>query len=339
MKTRVVRFHELGGPEVLRIETLDLAAPGAGEVLVHMEAIGLNRAEAAFRQGHYFEPPQLPARIGYEGAGRVEALGPGVAGYAAGDAVCIIPGFSMNRYGVYAERAIVPASALLPRPPGMSATDGAAIWMPLLTAYGALIDITGLGPGEAVLITAASSSVGLAAIEIANAVGATPIAVTRGTSKVAALKQAGAAHVITSDTQDIAAETARITGGRGARLAFDPIGGPIVADLAAALAPRGTLILYGNLSGKARETMFPYGPALAKGLSMRGYLVFELIHDAGRFAAARAFIEEGIRSGSLAPTIARTFDFDQMVDAHRFLESGEQFGKIVVTVPPASPGR
>ena len=332
MKTRVVRFHELGGPEVLRIETLDLAAPGAGEVLVYMEAIGLNRAEAAFRQGHYFEPPQLPARIGYEGAGRVEALGPGVAGYAAGDAVCIIPGFSMNRYGVYAERAIVPASALLPRPPGMSATDGAAIWMPLLTAYGALIDITGLGSGEAVLITAASSSVGLAAIEIANAVGATPIAVTRGTSKVAALKQAGAAHVITSDTQDIAAETARITGGRGARLAFDPIGGPIVDTLANALGVGGALIVYGNLSGQARHMVFPFGPSALKGITMRAYLVFEIINHPERYARARQFVLDGLGAGRLRAHIDRTFPFDAIVAAHRYLESNAQVGKVVVTV-------
>jgi NADPH:quinone reductase-like Zn-dependent oxidoreductase len=332
MKTRVVRFHELGGPEVLRIESLDVPAPGAGEVLVRMEAIGLNRAEAMFRQGQYFETPALPARIGYEGAGRVEALGPDVKGFTAGDAVCVIPGFSMNRYGVYAERALVPASALLPRPQGMSAVDGAAIWMPLLTAYGALIDITGLKAGDAVLITAASSSVGLAAIEIANAVGATPIAVTRSGAKAAALKAAGAAHVIASDTQDIAAETMRITAERGARLAFDPIGGPIVDKLATALAPGGALIVYGNLSGQARNTVFPFAQSVMKGITMRAYLVFEVINNPERYARARKFILDGLASGRFRPRVARTFPFEQIVDAHRYLESNEQVGKVVVTV-------
>lgn len=139
-------------------------------------------------------------------------------------------------------------------------------------------------------------------------------------------------HVIVPQREDLAAEAMRITGD-GARLVFDAIGGPIVADLAAALAPQATLILYGNLSGKARETVPPYGPALAKGLSMRGYLVFEVIHGAGRFAAAREFVEHGLRARTLAPVIARTYDFGAMVEAHRYLESGEQFGKIVVTVP------
>jgi NADPH:quinone reductase-like Zn-dependent oxidoreductase len=332
MKTRVVRFHELGGPEVLRIESLDVPVPGAGEVLVRMEAIGLNRAEAAFRQGQYFETPALPARIGYEGSGRIEALGPDVKGCAAGDAVCIIPGFSMNRYGVYAEHALVPASAILPRPAGMSAVNGAAIWMPLLTAYGALIDITGLKAGDAVLITAASSSVGLAAIEIANAVGATPIAVTRSGAKSAALKAAGAAHVIASDSQDIAAETLRITAERGARLAFDPIGGSIVEKLAAALGFGGALILYGNLSGEARNTVFPFAPSALKGITMRAYLVFEIISNPARFERARQFIVDGLAAGRFHPRIARTFPFDQIVDAHRYLESNAQVGKVVVTV-------
>lgn len=331
MKTRVVRFHELGGPEVLRIESLDVPVPGAGEVLVRMEAIGLNRAEAAFRHGHYFEQPTLPSRIGYEGAGRVEALGAGVSGFRPGDAVCIIPGFSMTRYGVYAEQAVVPASALLPRPAGLSAVDGAAIWMPLLTAYGALVDITGLKAGEAVLITAASSSVGLAAIEIANALGAVPIAVTRTAAKAAALKAAGAAHVIVTDTQDIAAETRRITGERGARLAFDPIGGP-VDPLADALGFGGSLIVYGNLSGQARNMVFPFAASALKGITMRAYLVFEIISDPARFARARDYILAGLAAGRFRARIARTFPFEQIVDAHRYLESNQQIGKVVVTV-------
>ncbi|HEY0877508.1 MAG TPA: zinc-dependent alcohol dehydrogenase family protein [Zeimonas sp.] len=332
MRARTIRFHAFGGPEVLRFESLEVGDPGEGELRVRIEAIGLNRAEASFRSGRYVEKAQPPSRLGYEAAGVVEALGTGVHGFEPGEPVCILPTFSMTRYGVYAECAIVPAHSVLARPQGLSAIESAAIWMSHLTAYGGIVDIGDVGRGDPVLVTAASSSVGLAAIRICNAVGAIPIAITRGEGKRDALLAAGAAHVIVSQQQDIAAETMRITDG-GARLAFDPIGGPIVADLAAALAPQGTLILYGNLSGKARETMFPYGAALAKGLSMRGYLVFEVLHDAKRFAAARTFVEDGLRTGSLAPTIGRTFDFGEMVEAHRYLESGEQFGKIVVTVP------
>jgi NADPH:quinone reductase-like Zn-dependent oxidoreductase len=333
MVTKTVRFHEFGGPEVLRFESLEVGEPGAGEVRVLIEAIGLNRAEAAFRSGRYIENAQLPARLGYEAAGVVEALGEGVKGFSVGDPICVMPAFSMNEYGVYAERAIVPGSALLKRPAGLGTHACASIWMQYLTAYGALIDISKIGPGDAVVITAASSSVGLAAIQIANHVGAVSIAVTQTAGKEAELRKLGAAHVIVTQKQSLETEVLGITGGKGAKVAFDPIAGPIVASLAAAMAAGGWLILYGNLSGQAQNTVFPFGPSAMKGFVMRGYLVFEIIHDAKRFEQGRLFVEEGLRASWLKPIIAKTFSFDQIVESHRYLEANEQIGKVVVTVP------
>jgi NADPH:quinone reductase-like Zn-dependent oxidoreductase len=327
--TRTVRFHQIGGPEVLQIETLDVGEPGPGEIRIRVETIGLNRAEGSFRAGRYLETPVLPARIGYEAAGIVEALGNGVQGFVAGDAICVIPAFSLNQYGVYAERAIVPASAVVKRPQGLSAIEAAAIWMPYLTAYGALIDIGRLGKGDAVIIQAASSSVGLAAIQIANSVGAVPIATTRTGAKKTALLEAGAAHVIAAQEQDLAAEVMRITEGRGARIVFDPVAGPGVETLAQAMSPGGTLFVYGNLSGQ--PTPFPR-LMLKNGLNMRGYLLFELTQDAERLKRAQDFITRGLAAGRFKPVIAKTFAFDEIVDAHRYQESNEQFGKIVVTV-------
>ncbi|MGC2671504.1 MAG: zinc-dependent alcohol dehydrogenase family protein, partial [Candidatus Acidiferrum sp.] len=211
MMTKVVRFHEFGGPEVLRFESLEVGEPGAGDVRVRIEAIGLNRAEAAFRSGQYIEKAQLPARLGYEAAGVVEALGEGVKDFSIGEPICVMPAFSMNRYGVYAERAIVPASALLPRPAGLGTKESASIWMQYLTAYGALIDISRIGAGDAVIITAASSSVGIAAIQIANHVGAVPIAVTRTAAKEEKLLKIGAAHVVVSEREKLETEVLRIT--------------------------------------------------------------------------------------------------------------------------------
>ncbi len=332
MKTRVVRFHETGGPEVLRIESLEIGAPGPDEMRLRIEAIGLNRAEAAFRAGQYLEQPVLPARLGYEASGVVEAAGANVQGFAEGDAVCVLPAFSMNRYGVYAEHAIVPAFAVLPRPAGLSAVEAAAVWMQYLTAYGALIDIAQLGAGDAVVITAASSSVGLAAIQIANRVGAVPIAVTRTDQKKERLRAAGAAHVIASASEDLPGEVMRITEQRGARLVFDPVAGPFVATLAAALGYGGLLMLYGNLSGKAQETLFPFGLSAMKGISMRAYVVFEILQNPERLRRAREFVEQGLQSGVLRPVIDRTFVFEEIVAAHRYLESNQQLGKIVVTV-------
>ncbi len=333
MKTKVVRFHEFGGPEVLRFESLEVGEPAAGEVRVRIEAIGLNRAEAGFRSNRYIETAILPARIGYEAAGIVEALGEGVKGFSVGEPICVLPSFSMNKYGVYAERAIVPAFALLKRPGGLGTNVCASIWMQYLTAYGALIDISNIGAGNAVIITAASSSVGLAAIQIANQVGAISIAVTRTGAKEAELRKLGAAHVIVMETQTLETEVLRITDGKGANVAFDPIAGPIVASLAGAMALGGRLILYGNLSGEAQNTIFPFGPSMVRRFSMRAYVVFEILSDAQRFERARLFVEEGLRAGWLTPIIAKTFPFDQIVEAHRYLEGNQQIGKVIVTVP------
>ncbi|MFC7593317.1 alcohol dehydrogenase catalytic domain-containing protein [Nonomuraea antimicrobica] len=189
---RTVRFHEIGGPEVLRLEDLETGEPGPGEVRIRVDAIGLNRAEALFRRGRYIEQvKQLPSGLGNEAAGVIEAVGPGVAGFEEGQAVSVVPSFSHNDYGVYAERAIVPAGALLPRPDGVDAVSGAAVWMPHLTAYGAMVEVGGMRAGDMAVVTAASSSVGLAAIQTANRVGATPVAVTRTRGKRRRLLEEG----------------------------------------------------------------------------------------------------------------------------------------------------
>src|SRR5262245_42166786 len=138
---RVVRFHEPGGPEVLRLEELDVPPPGEGEVQIAVKAIGLNRAETMFRRGQYLEDPKLPARLGYEAAGTVAAVGPGIQGLKVGDAVSVIPAFSLNDYGMYTDLANAPARFVVKHPGSLSFE--AAVWMQYLTAYGAPIDIAG----------------------------------------------------------------------------------------------------------------------------------------------------------------------------------------------------
>jgi NADPH:quinone reductase-like Zn-dependent oxidoreductase len=328
---RVVRFHRIGGPDVMQFDDLPVGDPGRGEVRVRIEAIGLNRAEAMFRSGVYLETPRLPARLGAEASATIEAVGEGVTGFAPGDAVSVIPAFSMNDYGVYADTAIVPAYGIVPRPAGLSAVESAAVWMAYLTAWGALIDLGRLRRGDAVIIPAASSSVGLAAIQIANSVGAIPIATTRTRAKAAALEEAGAAHVVVTSEHDLAAEVDRATGGKGARLAFDPVGGPQVETLAQAMSHCGIIVLYGALA--TEPTPFPVIAAMQKALTLRGYTLFEFVRDRERLARAAAFIEDGLVGGSLKPVIAKIFPLGAIVQAHIYMESNEQFGKIVVTVP------
>jgi NADPH:quinone reductase-like Zn-dependent oxidoreductase len=328
--TRVVRFHEIGGPEVLRIETIDVPAPGPGEIQIRVKALGLNRAEVLLRSGTYIETPTLPSGLGREAAGIVETVGEGVDGFAPGDAVSVIPPLSAVRWPAYAELATFPAQLVVKHPPSLSFEAAAAVWMQYLTAYGALIDIAKLRSEDFVVITAASSSVGLAAIQIARMVGATAIAVTRTSAKKHALLASGAAHVVASTEENLEARLQEIAGTQGVRIVLDPVGGPLFEPLTAAMSRGGILIEYGGMSPE--PTPFPLFSVLTKSLTLRGYLVLEIIGDPARLEAAKAFIIDGLTSGALQPVIAKTFPFEQIVAAHRYLESNEQFGKIVVTV-------
>jgi NADPH:quinone reductase-like Zn-dependent oxidoreductase len=327
---KIVRFHQTGEPEVLKLEELPLSEPGRGEVRLKVQAIGLNRAEVMYRRGQYLETPEFPSRIGYEAAGIVDAVGPGVEDVHIGDRVSTIPSFSIGKYGVYGESATVPAFAVAAYPTKLSPVEGAAIWMQYMTAFGALVEYGRVKAGDTVLITAASSSVGLAAIQIVKSAGATAVATTRGESKKKFLLQAGADHVIVTDQEDLAARTQDITGGRGAAIVFDPVAGPFLEKLAQAAAPRGIVFEYGALS--LAPTPFPLFDALGKGLTVRGYTLFEIVSDPERLTRGKAYIYAGLESGALKPVIARTFPLAEIVAAHRFMESNRQLGKIVVTV-------
>ncbi len=327
---KIVRFHQTGAADVLKLEDVPLSEPGAGEVRLKVEAIGLNRAEVMFRQGQYLESPVFPSRLGYEAAGIIDAVGPSVSDIQIGDRVSTIPSFSIGKYGVYGESAIVPAYAVAGYPDNLSAVEGAAIWMKYMTAYGALVEYGRLKKEDTVLITAASSSVGLAAIQIVKSAEAVAVATTRGDSKKAFLLGAGADHVIVSDNEDTATEIKAITGGNGANIIFDPVAGPFLEKLAAAAAQRAIIFQYGALS--LAPTPFPLFEAIGKGLTVRGYTLFEIVSDPEKMVRGKNFIYDGLSSGALKPTIARTFPLEDIAEAHRFMESNQQMGKIVVTV-------
>lgn len=326
--TRVMRFHETGGPEQLVVEDMDIGAPGPAHVRIRVEAVGLNRSEAMYRAGNYPTQPQLPSLIGYEGVGTVTAAGDGVRDYTVGQRVCVLPMISQGDYGIWAEEAIVPTRILLPAPDGLDVTKAAAIWMQYLTAY-AVYEVANIGPNDAVIIPAASSSVGLAAIQLCNWAGAIPIAATRTIAKAAELRALGAAHVIATEEEDLVARVMEITGGNGARCAFDPVGGPYVDTLARALEQRGILFVYGGLSGQ--PTPYPHWPMAMKGASMRGWVASEIWNHPYRFAAARDKVLAGLACGKLDPVIAKVFDgLESLPAANAFLESNQQVGKVVV---------
>jgi len=328
---KIVRFHQIGGPENLKLEDAPSAQPGQGEVKLRVHAAGLNRGESMYFHGMYIEQPQLPSRIGYEVAGVVEAVGEGVDKSWVGKNVATVPGYSLNRYGGLGEEAIVPANVLGEYPAKLSAIEAAAIWMQYLTAYGALVPAGGVKSGDFVSIPAASSSVGLAAIQIVKTEGATAIAVTRTGKKRAELLALGADHVIATEEEDYVARVAEITGGKGVRLTFDPVAGPFLEKLAAAASVGGIIFEYGALS--TDPTPFPLFPALTKSLSIRGYILLELVRDAAAFQKAKKYIFDRLADGRFVPKIAKTFPLAETVQAYQYLESNQQVGKIVITVP------
>ncbi|MDJ0973376.1 MAG: zinc-dependent alcohol dehydrogenase family protein [Planctomycetota bacterium] len=334
---RIVRFHELGSADVLQIEDLPLDEPGPGEVRLRVEAIGLNRAETLFREGQYIVQPELPSRIGYDAAGVVDAIGEGVTSVAVGDRVHTIPTFSAEAYGVYGESTIVPAHAVAKTPDNISAAQATTLGVQFLTVYFALVDIGRLAAGQTLLTTAASSSTGIASIQLAKALGATVIATSRTSAKKQALLDQGADHVIATQEEDLAARVAEITSGAGAHVVFDPIGGPMLEPIAEAVAPMGTVIVYGLLEPSAM-TLPPF-PLLLKCFNVRGYQVFnytgspDFPRQDDAIARANAYLFEQVEKGNLVPLVdKRSFELADIADAHRYMESNQQVGKIVVNV-------
>ena len=327
---KIVRFHELGDASVLRLDEMPLPEPGAGEVRLRVKAIGLNRAEVGFRMGRYLVAPVLPSKIGYEASGVVEAVGEGVDGSWVGKTVSTVPAFPADKYGVYGEVAVVPVGALAEYPERLTAEEGTSIWMQYLTAYGALVVQGKVGAGDYVVITAASSSVGLAAIEMVKAEGGVSIATTRTSAKKAQLLELGADHVIATEEEDLVARVMEITGGKGARLVFDPVAGKGLEKLAAATAMGGIVFVYGALATEA--TPYPRMTALTQGLWVKGFTLFEVVMDAEAFAVGKKYVYDKLASGAFKPKIAKTFRLGEIVEAHRFMEGNTQVGKIVVVV-------
>ena len=327
---KFVRFHQTGAAEVLKIEDLPIPEPGEGEVRLRVKAIGLNRAEVMFRMGQYLVDPILPSKLGYEASGVIDAVGPGVDQGLVGKTVSTTPAFAANAYGVYGEVAIVPLIAIAEYPPQLTPEEGTSIWMQYLTAYGALVHFGKLAKGDFVLITAASSSVGVAAIEMVKAEGGIAIATTRTKAKRDVLLGAGADHVIVTEDNDLVARVKEITGGKGVRLVFDPIGGPGLDQLATATAENGMIFEYGALS--TEPTPYPLFTALGNFLTIRGYTVFEVLRDAAIRVPAERYVYDRIVSGDFKPRIDKVFKLAEIVEAHRYMESNAQIGKIVVTV-------
>ncbi|MFI7024215.1 zinc-dependent alcohol dehydrogenase family protein [Micromonospora sp. NPDC049900] len=320
-------FDEFGGPDVMHVVEEPVVPPATGEVRIRIEAFAVNPLDQMMRSGAVPAIVSLPhARIGVEGTGFVDALGPGVTGLKVGDPVILtaVPDASVR--GSHAEYTTIPASRVVARPTGLTVAEAAAIWVAFSTAYGALVEKAGMRPGDHVLVTAASGGVGRAAMQIANQIGAVPLAVTRHAARQDDLIAAGAAAVIATDRDDVADAVRHHTGGSGADIVLDVVMGPGQQELVKAARPGGTLVAAGFLD--PRPTPFPAGTPL----TVFSYRSFEHTLDAVVVKRMAAFLNAGVRLGALRPAIDRVFALDDVVEAHRHLEKGLHAGrKVVVT--------
>ena len=328
--SKTVVFHEAGTPEVLKIEEVEVAYPGSQEVRIQVKSIGINRADAMYRQGMYIENPVFPAQLGYEAAGIVEAVGSEVSNVAVGDVVNVIPGFSLHNYASYGQYINMPAYAIHKYPSNLSFDEAASVWTSYLTMYGMVVHSGQLKAGQFVVINAASSSAGLAAIQMTNYVGGIAIALTTSSKKKEALLNAGAAHVIVTSEQDIATEVLKITNNAGAHLILDPVVGAKFSNLLSSVAENGKVFVYGALSHEPAS--FPAFDVLMKTPTIRGYSAIEVMGNMEVLIEAITFIDKGLAEEKLKPVIDKVFSIDEIVAAHKYLESNQQFGKIVVNV-------
>ena len=337
---RIVRFAKHGGPEVLEVREEPQEEPGEGEVRLKIEAIGLNRAEIMFRTGAYVASPAFPSRIGIEASGTIDALGPGVSGFSIGERAAAVPFISWDewgnwtpdsviKYGAYGESAVVPAFSVARNPGGISAVEEAALWCQYATAWGGLVDHAGVSADDIVLVTAASSSAALGGLQIAKNAGAQVIAVTRKAEKADFLLGAGADHVVATEEEDLASRVMAITGGQGFTIAYDPVGGAFIGDLVAAAQPYSLIVNYGNL--RTEPIDIPVLPMLAKRLFFKFHSLYDTMRLPEKRAACFAYVHDEVASGALKPIVGRTFPLEEIVDAHRYMESNVQMGKIVVT--------
>lgn len=319
------------GVDGLTVVERPIPIPDADHVVVHMRAAGLNRSEWLYINGDYVIDTPSPTLVGTEGAGTVAAVGDGVDDIIAGDPVCVLPAFLPDQYGVLAEYALVPRTAIAPKPAHLDFTEAAAVWMAYATAYSALILKGRLSDdGATVVVSAASSSVGLAALHIARRSSATVIAVTRTADKRQRLLDAGADHVVVTSDDDLVSRVFEITAGRGFDLAIDAVSGDLLHQLASCAATGATIVEYGLLS--ETEPELPFVDVVMKSLTITGFHVtLFLLQDLTR-RADLAEISRRIETEGYRPVIDRVFGVDDIAEAYTHLAGNRQFGKIVVTI-------
>jgi len=327
---KAVRIHEEGGPEVLRYEEVADPSPGAGEVLVRLRAASLNHLDLWLRKGLPSVPK--PRILGADGAGLVEALGSGVEGFQVGQAVVINPGIERDGQililgehcdGTHAELVAVPATNVYPLPPGLSFEEGAAFPLVFETAYRMLVTKAGLREGEWVLVWGVGGGVASAAFQIAKALGARVIATSGSDDKLARAAELGADVTVNHRGGDVKAAVQEATQGRGADVVVEHVGEATWRTSLDVAGRGGRIVVCGATSG-------PNPPAALHRVWWKELVIYgSTMGTKADFEGAYALLA----SGRAKPMVDSVFPLSQARAAHERLESGDQFGKIILRIP------
>lgn len=329
----IVKFNKAEGPEALELLREEIPVPKKNEVVVQMKAAGLNRSEHMYMNGVYVIAPEFPSKIGTEGAGIIHSVGSNVTDLKIGDEVCITPNMLPNEYGVLGNYVVAPKEAIVSKPKEITFNEAASVWMSLSTAYCALVVNGGLkaNQNQTVVVTAASSAIGVAVIQMAKRFGARVIATSRGKSKDAFLKQNGADVIIHTDTEDLTEKIMEHTENKGFDIVVDLVLGDFTEKLANAAAPEAIIIAGGILSMEVPE--IPFFPIVMKNLKLTSFhVVFHLFRKPEIFKKARLEILDGLKTKQYTPVIDRVFHLEQVTEAYHYLEEGNQKGKVVIQI-------
>ena len=337
MRQVVIARH--GAPDVFELREAPDPVPGEGEVRIRVRAAGINFADVLARLGLYPDAPKPPCVVGYEVAGCIDAVGRSVTGFHEGDRV-----IALTRFGGYADTVTVPAAHVFAFPEGLSDSEAAAVPVNYLTAVLALYKMAALAPGETVLIHNAGGGVGIAATQLASLRRATVIG-TASAFKHAALRRFGVEHTVDYRTADVAHAVAEITRGRGVDVILDPIGGHSFVTSYRMLAPLGRLVMFG-LSAAApgeRRNLFKAFAAwratprfdplsmINRNRGVFGLHIGHLWSERRQLSPLMDLLLAELRASRLAPVVARTYPLERAADAHRFIQSRQNIGKVVLT--------
>jgi len=321
-KTQAIRIHEHGGPEVMRREEIEIAEPGNGEVLVRQTAVGLNYIDTYHRTGLY--PVELPAVLGREAAGVIEAVGPDVDQLTVGERVV----YAMYP-GSYCELRVVPVATLVPLPDTIDDRTAAAMMLKGLTAHYLLRRTHRVEPGETILFHAAAGGVGLIACQWASHLGATVIGTVGSEEKADLARAHGCDHVVLYDREDVVGRVREITDGRSVPVVYDSVGAATFEQSLDCLAPLGLMVSFGNASGPVPP--FPIGKLAQKGslFVTRPTLATYIARREDLLAASRELFDV-VASGAVKVKIGQTYPLSDAAEAHRDLESRKTTGSTLL---------